>query len=128
MEVSIYLAKLIGLYLIVLALIALLKREQFQSVMKSIVSSEGLIAFSGIVSLVAGLAILIGHPIWEYSWRVVISVIGALAVFQGVARLVFTEQIHKKFSSNKLQRAHWFIFAILVVVGAFLTYHGFKTF
>lgn len=128
MGVSIFLAKLIGSYMLIVALIALLRREQFQSAMKSIISSEGLIAFSGVVSLVAGLAILIGHPVWEASWRVVISVIGALAVLQGIARLAFTEQIQQKFASDKMQNAHWYIFGILVVVGGFLTYHGFRSY
>lgn len=126
MDVSIFLAKLIGIYLLIIALIILLRKEQFHSVMKSIISSEGLIAFSGVMSLIAGLAILIGHPVWEWSWRVVISIIGILAVIQGVLRIGFTEQIQRKFSSEKLEGAHWFIFVLAAIAGAFLTYHGFK--
>jgi uncharacterized membrane protein HdeD (DUF308 family) len=123
MELSLFLAKLIGLYFLAVALIALVRREQFLSAMKSMLSSTGLIAFSGFISLIAGIAILIGHPIWEVSWRGLITLIGVLAVIQGFARAGFTSLVQSKLS--KFENAYWYIVVVLIILGGYLTYSGF---
>lgn len=123
MELSLFLAKLIGLYFLAVALIALVRREQFLSTMKSMLSSTGLIAFSGFISLIAGIAILIGHPIWEVSWRGLITLIGVLAVIQGFARAGFTSLVQSKLS--KFENAYWYIVVVLIILGGYLTYSGF---
>ena len=126
MELSLFLAKLLGLYMLILAIIAVLRKDQFLSVMKNMISMEGLVALSGAISLIIGLAILIGHPIWELNWRGLITLLGLIAVIQGIMRLGFTAQLQKAFSHEKLERSYWVIFAILFILGAFLTYIGFS--
>lgn len=125
MAVSLFLAKLLGLYMLIVALIALLRKDQFKSVMRSIISSEGLIAILGILSLISGLAILIGHPIWEFSWRGLITLIGALAVIQGIWRFAFASLIQEKFTMDKFEKARWIMIIVLGIIGIFLTYMGF---
>ncbi len=125
MELSVFLARLIGLDFLIVALIFLLRRDQVLNVVRSFMSSEGLIALSGGISLVAGLAILIGHPVWEWSWRVVITLIGLFAVLQGILRLGFGPVMRNWFTSEKVEHGYWITLIILLLVGLFLTYHGF---
>lgn len=125
MELSVFLAKLIGLYLLVIALIALFRKKQFQGILKSFIASEELIAFSGILSLIFGLAILISHPIYEWNWRGLITFIGALGVIQGITRIAFCNQIQKFFSSRIIEKIYGVLFGVVGILGAYLSYWGF---
>lgn len=125
MELSIFLAKLIGLYMLIVALIMLFRKERFDFVLKDIFSSPGLIAFSGALALISGLAIAIGHPVWDLSWRLGITLIGYLAILQGIARLAFPEAVSKVSRIVTDVRYHWFVFLFVFAVGVFFTYNGF---
>ena len=48
----------------------------------------GLIFVSGILLLVAGLAIVRVHNVWSGGWRVVVTVLGWLAVISGILRML----------------------------------------
>jgi|LakMenE01Jun11ns_1017448.scaffolds.fasta_scaffold9932171_4 uncharacterized membrane protein HdeD (DUF308 family) len=126
MELSLFLAKLFGLYMLSVALIALVRKEQFQSVITSILSSEGLLAVMGIINLIIGLAILIGHPVVELSWRSVITLLGLISLVQGFARIGFASEIQKKWTLEKTEKHYWAFIVVLLMVGLFLTYHGFR--
>jgi len=125
MGVSLFLAKLIGLYFLVAALVAVVRKEQFQVGVKNWVSSQGLMLFSGLFNIALGLAIVIGHPVWEMSWRVVISLLGVIAIIQGILRAGFWEEMQRWYAQIRSERAYWIVVAVLVIVGVFLTYHGF---
>ena len=126
MEISLFIAKLLGLYFLIIALIMLVRKQQFQSVAKSIVYSEGLLGFSGIINLILGLAIVIGNPIFELSWRGLITLLGLIAILHGVIRIGFVHDLQKAFPPQKLEQSHWIIFAVILVLGAVLTYFGFS--
>ena len=127
MALSIFLAKLLGLYMLIVGLIALARREQFQrSVINSMLSSEGLLAYSGAINIVLGLAILIGHPVWELNWHGLITLIGLLILVQGILRMGFTTEIQRWWSHKKMQNGYWVIFGVVTLVGAYLTYVGFS--
>lgn len=130
MELSLFLAKLIGLYMLITGVIILIRRDQFKRVVQSFASSEGLITLSGAVSLIAGLAILLSHSVWEWSWRGLISLIGVLAIIQGLYRLIFTDELADKLSSLRSEKTWLCIWATTVIVtlvlGGYLTYMGFR--
>lgn len=121
---SSFLAKLIGLYLLIIAVIWLVRRKQFEKSAKEILASGGLLALSASFSLLFGLFIAIDHPIWEWSWRGLITVLGYLSILKGVVRLVFADKI-KMIPGFIVFHYRWVFIIILVALGLFLTYHGF---
>jgi len=125
MELSIFLARLIGLDFLIVALIFLLRKEHILNIVDNFMASESATALAGGLGLIAGLAILIGHPVWELSWRVLITLIGLFAVIQGILRLGFTSEMRVWFSRDRLEHSYWLIFIVYLVLGLFLTYHGF---
>lgn len=124
MDVSIFIAKLMGIYMLIVAAIWIFRKDQVEATIKEVLSSNGLLALSGVISLVLGLAIAIGHPIWEWNWRGLITVIGYLSILKGIMRLAFPAQIQQRVL-NVVSQGYWFVIALVIVLGAYLTYSGF---
>lgn len=125
MELSLYLAKLLGLYFLIVALDMLFRRKELEGAVKDFASSKGLLLFSGAFSLIAGLAIVIGHPVFEPNWHGLITLLGLLFILKGIARFAFPSRFQKRMVSF-FHRRYWLLFLIMLVVGAYLTYSGFS--
>jgi hypothetical protein len=124
MELSLFLAKLLGLYLLIIAGLWTLQKEQVDRSVIDFSSSRGLILFSGVLNIIIGLAIAIGHPIWEFNWRGLITFLGYLILFQGIMRFAFIDQVQR--GARKIEeKGFWPAIGVLGILGAILTYFGF---
>jgi len=126
MELSIFLAKLLGLYLLIVAADLLLRKHELEGAVRDFASSKGLLVFSGSISLLLGLAIVIAHPVYEMNWRGLITLLGYLLIFRGIMRVAFPTRIQKKIVSV-FHKGYWAILIILAVLGIYLTYCGFTS-
>jgi hypothetical protein len=127
MDLSIFLARLMGLYMLIFAAILILRKNEVMVSIKEMLSARGYQLLAGFFSLLAGLAIAIGHPIWEANWRVIITILGYLAILKGVMRIGFPKEslvYEQEMLRNPV--GYWIILAILVVLGIILTYFGFS--
>lgn len=86
--------------------------------------SKSLLAFSGAINIILGLALIFGHPVWEISWRVIITLLGYLMLFIGIMRFGFTDYVQQH-SKKMLNKGYWIFLAISIILGIILTYHGF---
>ena len=126
MDLSVFLAKVLGLYLLIFAADLLLRRKELEGAVKNFSASAGLLLFSGSVSLFLGLVIVIAHPVYEMDWRGFITFLGYLMILRGVLRLVFPTAIRHKLAAA-FHRRYWAVFVILLIFGLYLTYSGFST-
>lgn len=124
MELSLFLAKLIGLYLLIIAALWVLRKKAINPAIADFVSSKGLLLFAGAINIIAGLAIAIAHPIWEPTWRGLITLIAYLMIFQGIMRFAFPEKVQHG-AKKMVAKGFWPAIGVLVILGAFLTYNGF---
>lgn len=125
MLLSIFLAKLIGLYMLAIAAIMLLRKSSFEESAKEVVSSRGLLIFAGTINLLIGIAIAIGHPILALDWRGLITFLGYLSIVQGVMRLAFPERVQEIGTTIFNGKWYWVIVGVVTLIGLFLTYKGF---
>jgi len=125
MALSIFLAKFLGIYFLVFAAIWVLRKEQFEAAIQDFLSSRGFIVFAGIFSFLFGLAIAISHSVWEWNWRGLITLIAYLAIIKGIIRIAFPRE-SQEYESSLVTNYSWVWIGILVVLGVFLTYHGFN--
>jgi hypothetical protein len=125
MALSIFLAKLIGLYLLIIALVLLVRRGEAEGAVQDFATSKGLLFCSGATSLLLGLAVAIGHPIYELNWRGLITLIGYLLILRGLVRTVFPSALQKKIYPF-FHKRYWILCSILVILGIYLTYSGFS--
>lgn len=124
MTVSLFLAKFLGLYMLIMATLWLTRKKQVEAAIKNIMSSSGVFALTGAIHVIAGLMILISHPVWELNWRGLITILGFLTLIQGIIRLAFPER-SKDFLLKSIKQNHSIWISFLIVVGAILTYFGF---
>ncbi|MBT7348472.1 hypothetical protein HN858_02225 [Candidatus Falkowbacteria bacterium] len=103
MFTSILLAKVFGLFFVVIALFMALRKKFFNEVLKEIKHDEGWVFLFGTFTLVIGLLMIFGHNVWVDAWRIVITVIGWLTLIKGLFMLFFpkeTMHLAKYFMKN----------------------------
>ncbi len=92
MGTSVFLAKLIGPLCLALGVALLLNGASFRKLAQTFIDSPALIFLSGVITLPAGLAIVLTHNVWASDWRVLITILGWLALIAGAIRIVVPQQ------------------------------------
>jgi hypothetical protein len=87
MDASILLARLIGPILVVVGLTVLANPRTLQDVAEEFLRSRALIFLAGMLTLLAGLAIVNTHSVWTLGWPVFITVFGWLSIVGGIVRI-----------------------------------------
>jgi uncharacterized protein YjeT (DUF2065 family) len=126
METSFFLAKLIGPVLIVIGLGLLVKQTDFREMATDFLASRAMIFLSGLLTLVAGLAIVLAHNIWEFNWPVIITILGWLSVGGGVFRILFPDSVQSMGKSMLSKPTMMTVSgAIQILLGLWLCYIGY---
>jgi len=126
MENSIFLAKILGPYCIIVAVGILLNLKSYQKILKDFCKNSALLYIGGILALLFGLLILLFHNVWAANWTVIITIFGWLALIKGVWLIIFPNTVAKLtevYQKNTvLLKVPLFIVAI---IGIFLTIMGY---
>jgi len=125
MDISILLAKVIGPYFFIMAIVLYARMHKFKAMVNE-AHSPMFVFVSGARSLLFGLLLVACHNIWEGDWRTVITVIGWLLLVRGIVRLLFPERV-LKMVKKVVNHSAVFCSLVLValVVGAYLSYMGY---
>ena len=87
METSVLLAKLVGPMMLVMGLFVTFNPARIRRIGREFLDSDALIFLSGVITLPVGLAIVVTHNVWAADWRALITLIGWIAIFAGIARM-----------------------------------------
>lgn len=125
MCISIFYAQVIGLWLFVIALAAIVHHVRFKKTVMETLSSSSLMTFSGMVSLALGLLLVISHNIWVSAWPVIVTLFGWFLAIQGVMRIFWPEGFAK--IMKDLLAGHGFTVMswVWLIIGFYLLYIGF---
>ena len=120
------LAKVIGIYLVVIGIALFARRQYFSSVFAGFVDNRLLRIVIAIVELVAGLFLVVTHQIWASLPAGIVTFFGWAMTVEGIAYLFMPDRWVKKMFAVFNTRAWYYIGGILaVVVGLYLVYVGF---
>jgi len=125
MSDSVFIASLIGPVLLAVSLSLLLNRAAFQDVLAHLGSNIMVIFLAGIALLVAGIAIVQTHNVWQ-GWPMIITLFGWLAIIGGLFRILCAPRMQamgEKVASNVTVLT--VATAISLLLGLFLTGKGF---
>ncbi len=123
METSKFLAKVIGLYLMISGLWLVVQRSELEGIIQDFTQSPALVAFSGRVALLIGLLLVASHNRWRADWTVLITLVGWLVVLSGLVSLVLPDTVALM---TMIGGAGFFlVYGIVgIAIGGFLTYKG----
>jgi hypothetical protein len=126
-QLTFYLAKLLGLYFLIIGISIIFKTSHYQKSMKELSTSEALMMLISIMPLVVGLSIILGHNLWVKSWPVIITIIGWLIFLVGLIRLFWYKKVMKIISKKADHKSFLVTMGVIVtLIGAGLTYLGFR--
>ena len=123
---SIFLAKLIGPLLLAVGIGIFVNGAVYRMLADEVLRSRALIYLSGVLTMTAGLAIVLTHNVWRADWPVIITILGWLAVIGGAFRIVMpqgTERIGRRILKEKHGLTIGGI--VWVVLGAILCVFGY---
>src|SRR5262245_62317627 len=123
---SVFLARLIGPLGLAVGLGLLLNATAYRLLAEEFLTSRALTFLAGVITLPAGLAIILTHNVWTPDWRVVITLLGWLLIVSGVIRIVVPQHA---VNWGRSATAKPFVLqigaAIWLAIGALLTYFGY---
>lgn len=126
MVLSIFLAKVLGLYLVILGMWLLMRCRNAEAEIQGMMSSSGVLTLGAILGLIFGLLIVVSHNIWHLNWEVIITVIGWMALIKALFILFFMDKAKRFFNWWIQHRKVMMItYIITLLLGLCLLYHGF---
>jgi len=126
MQTSIFLARLLGPVVLVLGLSLAINHAIYAKMAAEFVESRSLVYLAGTIALTGGLAIVLSHNVWTADWRIIITLMGWVAVCAGVMRLMFPD-IVKRMGRNMFGNSRPILITgiVWIVLGAILSYAGY---
>lgn len=124
-SLSIFFGKFFGVYLLIMFLLFLFRKEEAHAVVKKITEDEGLLAVTGMVNLLVGVAVVVVHTIFVSDWRVLVTLLGYFMILRGVMRIAFQKN-SKELLGKMVKGTNGVVtMAVILVVGLILVYYGF---
>ena len=102
---SVFLARLIGPLMLAVGIGIFVNGAVYRALADEFLRSTALIYLSGLLTMTAGLAIVLTHNVWRANWPVLITILGWLATIGGAVRIIFpqgTERFGRAMLRNKL--------------------------
>ncbi len=125
MDTSLFLARLIGPMLLVIGAGVLINRENFRAMAKELTASRELMFLIGVLTLIAGLAILTTHNVWQ-GWPIIVTILGWILAIGGALRILVPDTMRSLQSSGLDKPAMPLVGGtIQVLIGAWLCYVGY---
>lgn len=127
MDNSKFLGKVIGIYLIIVSVAMFLDRAQFVTIVKQLIDNVPLMFVVGFFTLIIGILMVVAHNIWQWHWRLIITIISWLTLIKGIS-IIFYPQYIDKLSIFFLQstEAGYISAVVNLLIGLVLCYFSFR--
>jgi hypothetical protein len=124
---SYYLAKIIGLNMVIISLALLFKPQMVRSAMETIFENRGQLFLFAILNVIVGAILINLHNLWVFEWQLVITLIAWIVFLRGVTRLFFPYLMRRITSRISFSYSHWIVGVCALCIGLFLLYQGYFT-
>jgi hypothetical protein len=127
---TLFLSRLIGLYCILIAMSMMTRRQATVQTVTALLQNPSMMLVLGVITLAAGLAMVLAHNIWSGgALVVVVTLVGWMALIKSLFFLFLPPETEAGVFLGQLHyRQLFYIYtAISLVLGVYLTYEGFKS-
>lgn len=123
---SIFFAKLLGPYFIIVAVGVLFNLKTYQKIMRDFCRNSALLYIGGILALFFGLLVVLFHNVWVANWTVIITIFGWGGIIKGVW-LIILPNTAAKFVETYQKNLGLLVVQLFIIaaLGIFLTIMGF---
>ena len=123
-----FLGRLIGLYSILVPLAMLTHKDASIAAVNALMHSSALMLLLGVITLAAGLAMILAHNIWSGgAVPVVVTLVGWIALIKGLLFLFLPpDAVAGLYESLHYQQLFLVFSFISILIGAYLTYSAFR--
>lgn len=127
MELSLFLAKVIGLTLVLVAS-ALVVNKKNIDLLFGLYKHPTAVFITGILETVLGIVLALSHNIWTPDFRGIITFVGWILLLRGVGRIFFPFRVTNKLEKfRKMESAFTPLLIFVILIGAYLAYMGFTS-
>ena len=125
---TVFLGRLIGLFFLLFGLSMLVHKQTMVDTAAAVVHDPGLVLMFGVVALVAGLAMVLGHNVWSGgALPVVVTLFGWILLIRGALLLFLSpEAVAGWIDFLHFEQLFYLYAGITLILGLYLTYAGFK--
>jgi hypothetical protein len=127
MDLTHFLARLIGLYCIILSVVMFVRKLVIIEIAKQLVQNQPVYFILQILTLIAGLAMVLAHNVWSTGiLALVVTLFGWLTLIRSVAWLFLPPQAVLRLMKTLKYEQNFTAYAIIsLVTGVCLTLGGF---
>ena len=127
---TLFLSRLIGLYCILFALYMITCRRATVETVTALLQNRPMMLILGVITLAAGLAMVLAHNIWSGgALVVVVTLVGWITLIKSLLFLFLPPEMEAGLFLRQLhyQQLFYLYGAFSLVLGVYLTYGGFKS-
>ncbi len=127
MDMSKFFAKVLGIYFLIVSTSMLSNMPQFMIDVNNLINDAPLMFVTGFFTLILGIIMVVSHNIWQWNWRLLVTLLAWLTLLKG-SSLISYPQLIDKMSLNFMQNTAVAYSSVMFdfVLGVILTYFGFK--
>jgi hypothetical protein len=127
MQLTHFLAQLLGLYCIIVAVVMLVRKEAMLGIVMNLIQNRSLLFLVEILGLITGLAMVLGHNVWSKGLLAfIVTLVGWVALVRSTVLLFLpSETIGRFLKTIRYEQNYYVITTIILILGAYLTYAGF---
>lgn len=92
MRTSLFLAKLAGPLLVLVGIAMIADPTGWQALAVDFMRSPGLMYFAAMVGFAASLAIVLTHNVWVGDWRIILTLLGWIGIFDSTSWLLVPQR------------------------------------
>ncbi len=125
---TLFLSRLIGLYCILIGITMMTRGQVTVETVTALLQNSAMTLILGVITLAAGLAMVLAHNIWSGGALVVVTLVGWMALIKSLFFLFLPPEMETGLFLQQLHYQQFFYLysAISLVLGVYLTYGGFK--
>jgi len=119
MDITILVAKVLGIYLVISGLVLLFKGKTIPHMLKDFFDHPAVVYLTGIILIFLASMYLIQYNIWDSTWRALVTLFVWLVMFKGLI-YIFSPQAFNELTVKKFKSVFGVYGLIAILMGIYL--------
>ncbi len=116
MEISFFLGRALGIYLLIVSLSMLFNRGVFFTTFQQWSEQPATITLTAFISIILGILMVLVHNVWTADWRIVITLLAWLTLIKGIIRLNFPHAVPQTMEYFHQHQVGYYILSVFCLL------------